>query len=163
MTVQPQHQEPPMPTTVAADARYDVRIEEVEYQRQGGRPLLARLYRPAGAGPFPAVLQVHGGAWVNKDRTDNDFIAKALAESGILVTSIDFRMPPEAPYPASLADINLATRWLKARARLYGSRPDWVGTFGTSSGGHQVVLAAMRPEDPRYKALSLVEAPEIDA
>ncbi len=63
------------------------------------------------------MLQVHGGAWVNKDRTDNDFIAKALAESGILVASIDFRMPPEARYPASLADINLGIRWLKARAR----------------------------------------------
>src|SRR5438034_8021329 len=101
------------------EQRQGVRVEDVEYQRQGGRALLARLYRPAGAGPFPAVLQVHGGAWVNKDRTDNDFIAKALAESGILVASIDFRMPPDAPYPGSLADINLATRWLKHRARTY--------------------------------------------
>src|SRR6202022_1080004 len=97
----------------APDARHTVEIEDVEYQRQGGRALLARLYRPSGAGPFPAALQVHGGAWVNKDRTDNDYIAKALAESGIIVASIDFRMPPEAGYPASLADINLATRWLK--------------------------------------------------
>ena len=125
--------------------------------------MLARLYRPGGAGPFPAVVQVHGGAWVNKDRTDNDFIAKALAESGIVVASIDFRMPPEAPYPASLADINLATRWLKARAAQYDSRPDWVGSFGTSSGGHQVLLAAMRPDDPRYAALPLAEAPGVDA
>jgi acetyl esterase/lipase len=148
---------------VRADARQDVRIEDVEYQRQGGHALLARLYRPAGTGPFPALLQVHGGAWTSKDRIDNDFISKALAQSGTLVASIDFRMPPEAAYPASLADINLATRWLKARARLYGSRPDWVGTFGTSSGGHQVVLAAMRPADPRYNALPLAEAPEIDA
>ena len=142
---------------------HTVEIEDVEYQRQGGRALLARLYKPSGAGPFPAALQVHGGAWVNKDRTDNDYIAKALAASGILVASIDFRMPPEAPYPASLADINLATRWLKARASRYGSRPDWVGAFGTSSGGHQVLLAAMRPEDPRYRALPLAEAPEVDA
>jgi acetyl esterase/lipase len=152
-----------MATTLEAETRPDVRIEEVEYQRQGGRALLARLYRPAGAGPYPAVIQVHGGAWVNKDRFDNDFIARALAESGILVASIDFRMPPEAPYPASLADINLATRWLKARARLYGSRPDWVGSMGTSSGGHQVLLAAMRPEDPRYAALPLADSPQIDA
>ena len=151
-----------MATTLEADSRPDVRIEDVEYQRQGGRALLARLYRPAGAGPYPAVVQVHGGAWVNKDRTDNDFIARAFAESGILVASIDFRMPPEAPYPASLADINLAVRWLKARARLYGSRPDWVGSMGTSSGGHQVLLAAMRPDDPRYAALPLAEAPQID-
>jgi acetyl esterase len=154
-----------MSATLEAEApsRSDIRIEDVEYQRQGGRALLARLYRPAGAGPFPAVLQVHGGAWTSKDRTDNDFIAKALAESGILVASLDFRMPPEAPYPASLADINLGIRWLKARARLYGSRPGWVGLFGTSSGGHQVLLAAMRPDDPRYKALPLPDAPDADA
>jgi acetyl esterase len=149
--------------TLAADTRHDVRIEDVEYQRQGGRALLARLYRPSGPGPFPAALQVHGGAWVNKDRTDNDFIAKALAESGIFVAAIDFRMPPEAPYPASLADINLATRWLKANAREFRSRAEWVGSFGTSSGGHQVLLAAMRPEDPRYSALWLADAPAIDA
>lgn len=146
-----------------ADRSTEVRIEDVEYQRQGGRALLARLYRPAGTGPYPATLQIHGGAWVHKDRTDNDFIARALAESGILVAAIDFRMPPEAPYPASLADINLAIRWLKARARTYGSRPDWVGMFGTSSGGHQVLLAAMRPDDPRYAALPLAETAPVDA
>lgn len=152
-----------MTATLDTAIRHQVTIEDVEYQRQGGRALLARLYRPSGDGPFPAALQVHGGAWTSKDRTDNDFMAKALAESGILVASIDFRMPPEAPYPGSLADINLATRWLKARARLYGSRPDWVGSFGTSSGGHQVLLAAMRPRDTRYAALPLAEAPELDA
>ncbi len=146
-----------------AETRSVIRIEDVEYQRQGGRGLLARLYRPSGAGPFPALLQVHGGAWTSKDRTDNDYIAKALAENGILVASIDFRMPPEAGYPASLADINLATRWLKARARSYGSRADRVGAFGTSSGGHQVLLAALRPDDPCYAALRLAEAPETDA
>src|SRR5947207_1095201 len=117
----------------------------------------------AATGPFPAVVQVHGGAGTSKDRTDNDFISRAFAESGILVASLDFRMPPEAPYPASLADINLGIRWLKARARTYGSRPDWVGVFGTSSGGHQALLAAMRPDNPDYAALPLPEAPQIDA
>ena len=154
---------PTLEAETRADTASGVRVEDVEYQRQGGRALLARLYRPVGTGPYPAALQVHGGAWVHKDRTDNDFMARALAESGILVASIDFRMPPEAGYPVSLADINLAIRWLKARARTYGSRPDWVGMFGTSSGGHQVLLAAMRPDDPRYAALPLPEAPDTDA
>jgi acetyl esterase len=152
-----------MSTTVEADSRRPIAVEDIEYQRQGGRPMLARLYRPSGLGPFPAAVQIHGGAWVNKDRTDNDFMAKALVESGILVASVDFRMPPEAPYPASLADINLAIRWLKARAGEYRSRADWVGAFGTSSGGHQALLAAMRPEDARYAALWLPDAPAIDA
>src|SRR6516165_10962195 len=142
--------------SMAADTHHSVAIEDLEYQRQNGRALLARLYRPSGPGPFPASLQVHGGAWVNKDRTDNDYIAKALAESGILVASIDFRMPPEAPYPASLADINLGLRWLKARARSLGSRPDWVGAFGTSSGGHQVLLGQC---EPTTRATALCRSP----
>jgi acetyl esterase len=72
-------------------------------------------------------------------------------------------MPHEAGYPASLADINLGTRWLKAQAGQYHSRADWVGSFGTSSGGHQVLLAAMRPDDPRYAALPRPEVPAVDA
>jgi acetyl esterase/lipase len=136
-----------MPDTIAAS--HAITIEDVEYQPG----MLARLYRPKGTGPFPAALQVHGGAWTSKDRTDNDFMAKALAESGIFVASIDFRMPPVAPHPGSIQDINLGTRWLKANARSFGSRPEWVGSFGTSSGGHQVLLAAMRPNDPRYTTL----------
>jgi acetyl esterase len=155
--------EEPMAMTLAPDARHDVAIEDVEYQRQNGRAMLLRIYRPSGEGPFPASMQIHGGAWVNKDRTDNAYIAKALAESGVLVASIDFRQPPEAPYPASLADINLATRWMKAHAARYRVRPEWLGAFGTSSGGHQALLAALRPADPRYCALPLAEAPALDA
>jgi acetyl esterase/lipase len=133
----------------ALEAASKITIEDVEYQKG----MLARLYRPQGPGPFPAALQVHGGAWTSKDRTDNDFIAKALAESGIFVASIDFRMPPEAPHPGSIQDINLGIRWLKGRARDFGIRAETVGSFGTSSGGHQVLLAAMRPTDPRYTVL----------
>jgi len=136
-----------MPDTIAAN--HTVAIEDVEYQKG----MFARLYRPSGAGPFPAALQVHGGAWTSKDRTDNDFMAKVLAESGIFVASIDFRMPPVAPHPGSAQDINLGIRWLKANAREFKSRPEWVGSWGTSSGGHQVLLAAMRALNPIYSAL----------
>ena len=90
---------PTLEAETRADTASGVRVEDVEYQRQGGKALLARLYRPAGTGPYPAAVQVHGGAWVHKDRTDNDFMARALAESGILVASLDFRMPPEARLP----------------------------------------------------------------
>jgi acetyl esterase/lipase len=88
---------------------------------------------------------------------------EALAAAGILVMAIDFRMPPAAPYPAAVADVNFAVRWLKAHAAELGSRPDLVGGIGTSSGGHLMMLSAMRPLDPRYRALPLREAPAIDA
>src|SRR5258706_12662 len=146
-----------------APPAYEIQVVDVEYQRQGDRALLGTLYRPLGTGPFAAVLEVHGGAWTSKDRFNNADTATTLAKAGIVVLSIDFRMPPEAPYPASLQDINLGIRWLKAHAREYGSAPERVGAYGTSSGGHQVLLAALRPNDARYRALPLASAPTIDA
>jgi acetyl esterase len=143
---------------------YGLHVEDVEYVRHGDRPLLARLFRPRGAGPFPLVVEVHGGAWCLGDRSNDIVINEPLAKSGVVVAALDFRMPPAAHYPASLADINYAIRWLKARAGELSSRPDLVGLMGTSSGAHQAMLAAMRPHDPRYAALRLPGgAPAVDA
>jgi acetyl esterase/lipase len=148
---------PPTPTA------YVIKVQDVEYRRVGDHALMATLYLPQGAGPFAAVLEVHGGAWTGRDRFNNKDTATTMARAGIIVMSIDFRMPPEAPYPASLQDINLAIRWLKAHARDFGGSPERVGAYGTSSGGHQVLLTAMRPADPRYAALPLPSAPGLDA
>lgn len=142
---------------------FEVRAEDIEYQRRDGKPLLARLYQPQGAGPFPGVVEVHGGAWMANDRLANAAIHQALAASGVVVLAIDFRMPPEAGYPAAIADINLAVRWLKAHAREFKLRPDRVGGLGTSSGGHQIMLSALCPRDPRYAALPLAASPDVDA
>ncbi len=133
----------------------DFRADDVEYQRQNGEPLLARLYRPMGPGPFPAVLEVHGGAWTSGDRFNNIAIAEALAADGVVVLSIDFRMPPQAMYPDTVADVNLGIRWLKSNAAKFNSRADLVGGLGTSSGGHLLLLNALRPADPRYAKLPL--------
>jgi len=140
---------------VEESAIYELDVEDVEYIRHGDRPLLARLFTPRGTGPFPLIIQLHGGAWCRGDRLNDTLVNEQLAKSGLVVAALDFRMPPEAPYPASLADINYAIRWLKARAAQLRSRPDRVGILGGSSGAHQAMLAAMRPHDPRYSALLL--------
>ena len=124
--------------------------EDITYQSPNGAPLLARLYRPVGPGPFPAVLEVHGGAWTGGDRFNNVAIAEALAADGVVVLSIDFRMPPVGQYPMACQDVSTGIRFLKAHAEEYGSRADLVGGLGTSSGGHLLLLAALRPNDPRY-------------
>jgi acetyl esterase len=123
-------------------------VEDVPYYQDPEVTLLARLYRPAGTGPFPTVIDLHGGAWTSGDRTQNVTIASVLAEAGILVVSLDFRMPPARRYPETLADIDQGIRWTRKHAADYGGRPDWVGGFGTSSGGHLVLLAGMRPRSP---------------
>jgi acetyl esterase/lipase len=145
-----------------SNTEYQVDERDVEYQRQAGKPWLARVYQPKGSGPFPMILDVHGGAWHNGDRLNNAGIDRALAARGIVVAAIDFHQPPEAGYPASICDVNLATRWLKAqRAEFNGISA--VGAFGNSSGGHQVVLSGFRPRHPAYSTLSLPGHAELDA
>jgi acetyl esterase/lipase len=130
-----------------------LRIDDVEYARRDGRPLLARVYRPSEGGPYPGVVAVHGGAWLFHDRTADAEIYTHIAESGAVVVSVDFRLPPAAGYPTSIADINYAIRWVKSNAETLGIAPGDVGVIGVSSGGHQAILAAMRPDDPRYAEL----------
>ena len=138
-------------------------VTEVEYRRDLNVSWMARVYQPQGTGPFPVMLDVHGGRWNRGTRTNAEVMDRALAESGIVVASIEFRLAPDHPFPAQVADINYGTRWLKAHARDFNADPGSIGAIGSSSGGHGVFLSGMRPHDPRYAALPLDEAPELDA
>lgn len=136
------------------DVASGIQVEDVEYLRYPSGPLLARLYRPKGA-PHAALVSMHGGRWTRETRLTNAVIDEALARDGALVMALDIRMPPVARYPECVADINFAIRWLKRHAREHGVAADCVGGIGTSSGGHQIMLSAMRPRDPRYAAIPL--------
>ena len=114
-----------------------VSVREVTFLEKEGQACRALIYSPKGEGPFPAVVCVHGGAWVSGDRFAAAGFAERVAGKGIVV----------------MADVNLATRWLKTRSDEYGVDPERVGGLGISSGGHLVLLSAMRFDDPRYCAL----------
>ncbi|MDE3075190.1 MAG: alpha/beta hydrolase, partial [Chloroflexota bacterium] len=148
---------------MAARVELEVEITDVDYQQLAGQARLARVYRPKAAGPFPTIVQVHGGAWNNGDRNNDAQLNRALAAQGILTAAIDFRQPPEAGYPASVQDVNLGIRWLKAHAQELGGKPGRVGALGVSSGGHLALLSALRPRDPRYGALALPAGSDVDA
>jgi acetyl esterase len=144
-------------------ATHSVQQRDIEYLQHGDLRLLARLYQPDGPGPFPAVVEVHGGAWTSGDRFSNVAIDAALARAGVVVLALDFRMPPEGVYPATVADVNFGIRWLKAHADQFHSRPDLVGGIATSSGAQTLLLNVLRPNDPRYAAIPLAESPATDA
>ena len=133
------------------DGVYDISVQELEYQQD----LAVRVYQPKGAGPFPALLDVHGGAWSAGANTNAEVMDRALAESGIVVAAIDFRLAPEHPYPAQIADVNFGIRWLKSQADDFRAEPGSVGAIGSSSGGHSVMLSAMRPHHAPYNSLDL--------
>ena len=142
-------------------ASYEITWREVEYRRQGPLGLMMRIYQPKGAGPFPMLLEVHGGAWAAQDKLFNAVSQEALARTGLVVASLDFRTSAQAPHPAAIHDINYAVRWLKAHAAEFNGVPAMMGGVGWSSGGHQIMLSAMRPEE--YTAIPLPGGADLDA
>ena len=130
-------------------------VSDVEYLRHGTKPLLARVFKPRGEGPFPALVECHGGAWCMSDRTTEHLRHEYMASHGIVSIALDFRSGNEDPYPASVQDINYAVRWAKQNARELKTRPELIGVSGQSSGGHLAMLVAMRPRNPLYSAIAL--------
>ncbi|WP_428486586.1 alpha/beta hydrolase fold domain-containing protein [Rhodopila sp.] len=134
----------------------DYTVADFNYIEHRGVPQRLRLFMPTGpsvgAGPFPLVVDIHGGAWCNGDLKDCEARDLALVGDGFAVAAVNFRHAGEG-YPASSVDINYAIRWLKAHAGKLGLKADKVGLSGQSSGGHLAMLAAMRPADPRYIAI----------
>ena len=138
-----------------------IATEDFDYIAHEGGSLTLRLFRPRGDGPFPVIVDIHGGAWNTGDLSDGEARDVFLAEAGFAVAAIDFRHGADG-YPTSLVDINYAVRWLRSRAgdlRLDAGR---IGLCGQSSGGHLAMLSAMRPGDERYAAVP-VEGGSADA
>jgi len=145
------------------DATFEVRVFDETYRSGPDGDWPVRLYQPQGKGPFPALLDVHGGAWSTGSYLNNERVDRALAESGILVAAIEFRQAPQHPYPAQVVDANYGTRWLKARAAALNADPASVGGLGTSSGGHTLMLSALKPNDPRFAAIPVSNSADEDA
>ncbi|MDX3907661.1 MAG: alpha/beta hydrolase [Pigmentiphaga sp.] len=125
-------------------------VQDIEFPSSDGHTLLGRLYRPQGDTPVPLLVDVHGGAWIRGNRLNNASMHETLAEEGIAVFALEFRMPPQVTFPGTIADVNAGLRWARQHAAELGSRPEWVGGLGTSSGGHLLMLNVLRPHDPRY-------------
>lgn len=139
-------------------------VQDVVYLQHGDEELLARIYTPEGEGPFPAVIELHGGAWSKFDRTRGQAVHEALASNGFVVVSLDFRQGVKGAYPKSPSDINYGIRWLKAHAARFNVDPERIGLSGNSSGGHLGMLVAMRPHDPSFSSIPLpAGSPQVDA
>jgi acetyl esterase/lipase len=116
-------------------------FEDLTYRTIAGETLLGRLYQPAGGRADTLVVEVHGGAWTLNDRTTNAAIHQHLAQNGIAVFALDFRLAPKHRYPAAIEDVAYGIHWAKANLK-----PKRIGGLGTSSGGQQIVLSALQPE-----------------
>jgi acetyl esterase/lipase len=115
-----------------------IEVHEVEYQSG----FLARVYRPRESAPLAAVLDIHGGGWVNGDRFQQELLDRALAANGVLVAAIDYRLAPAHPYPAAVEDVHAASAWLREQ------HAGPIGAIGSSAGGHLAILCGLRSRNP---------------
>ncbi len=129
---------------------FAARHSDVEYGVAAGESLKLDAYVPEGAGPFPAVILVHGGGWMNGDKSGGPrqaFIAPLhapLERAGLAWFSINYRLAPKHRYPACIEDMETAIRWVKAHAAEHRIDPRRIALAGESAGGHLVALAAVR-------------------
>jgi acetyl esterase len=111
-----------------------------------GGPLRIRLYRHAVAGPLPALVYFHGGGWVVGSLESHDPVCRAIAlRTPALVVSVDYRLAPEAPFPAAVEDAWAATAWLARNAEQLEVGEISVG--GDSAGGNLAAVVAIRARD----------------
>lgn len=115
---------------------------DVVYAEVGGAPLRFDHYRPLGvAEPAPAVVFVHGGAWVRGDPSQAAGNALHFAPRGIATVAISYRLAPEHRFPAPLDDVRHGLRWVRAHAGELGIDPERLALVGLSAGAHLAVLA----------------------
>jgi len=121
-------------------------------------PLPARVYRPAKI-PAPTVVFFHGGGWVAGNLYTHDRSARTLAiELEAVVVSVDYRQPPENPFPRAFEDCLAATQWAARSIAELGGDAARLGVAGDSAGGNlaAAVAQACRVGGPRLAAQLLV-------
>lgn len=102
------------------------------------------LYVPAGDGPFPLIMWVHGGGWHSGDKQpEGARLAATFLPHGFAVATVAYRLTPEAPFPAQVEDCDLALAWLRRHAAACRIDPARVGLIGHSAGAHLCALMAV--------------------
>jgi acetyl esterase/lipase len=111
-----------------------------DYVARDSGPLKADVYMPKGAGPFPGVIVVHGGAWKMGTRAQLAGVAHMLADHGYTAVAISYRLAPQYKFPAQIDDCKSAVRWMRTEAAKWKIDPEHVGGFGYSAGAQLVAL-----------------------
>jgi acetyl esterase/lipase len=125
--------------------------ETCTYASHDGVTLMADFYAPAGAGPFPALVAVHGGGWQGGARSAFQYWGPYLAERGYALFAISYRLARKGQkmFPQAVSDVLAAVQFVRASAQKLKVEPERIALFGASAGAHLAALAALGAE--RFK------------
>ena len=129
---------------------------DIVYREVDGQRLMMDVYPAAGrSARSPAVIVIHGGAWMSGNRQEMDALCIALSQNGMVAATIDHRLAPGSKWPAMLDDARAAVRFLRANAARYGIDPERVGAAGVSSGAHLSLMLGLSG-DPSSRVMSVL-------
>lgn len=136
--------------TVQAELRKDI-----EFAKPNGVSLTLDASVPAGKGPFPTVIIVHGGGFTRGDKqTFVPPLFEPLTKAGFAWFTINYRLHPQAQFPSNLEDVEAAIRWVKAHAQEYKVDLKRLVLMGESAGSALVSYAGVRAKaDTRVAAV----------
>lgn len=130
-------------------------FEAVPYRTVDDRELKLDVAIPAGDGPFPAIVMLHGGGWITGDRSRFRDEIEEAAWRGFVGVTVSYRLcrtgeetPSVDGFPAPIHDVKAAVRYLRSNADRFRIDPERIGIAGESAGGHIALLVGLtRPED----------------
>lgn len=124
------------------------RTNDIPFRTIGTTTLRLDRYDPPGAGPHPSIVVVHGGSWRNGDKgeggIDPTITNRIFAARGYTVYDIQYRLVPDAIFPAQLEDVICALGFIRSHAAADGTDPERTVLLGRSAGAHLALLAAYR-------------------
>ena len=128
------------------------RIRDIPYHDEHERHCLD-IYRPKGlSGPFPTLLQIHGGAWViSKKEHQGQPLMNELTARGWACVAINYRLSPKAKFPDHMVDVKRAIHWMRTTGQEYGIDPEFIAVTGGSAGGHLSALTALTPNKKEFQ------------
>ena len=153
---------------MTGSSEHDLRAA-LTYATHDGVALQGDLYLPKGAGPFPALVAVHGGGWQQGARSAFQYWGPYLAARGYALFTVSYRLAKKGTktFPHAVHDVISAVRFLRANAAQFHIDPERLALFGASAGAHLASLAALGanagaftdgyPDDPHAKTSAKVK------
>lgn len=138
-----------------AEARYssDIAVDyDIVYCSLEKRNLHLDIFRSLNKnGLFPAVILVHGGGWKSGTKAQMHPIAVELAKAGFLAIAVEYRLSPEAEFPAAIQDLKTAVCWTRANSMIYSIDTNKIAVLGCSSGGHLAAMLGVTNNNQKFE------------
>lgn len=116
---------------------------DLVYKKVGNRELKLDVFVPKEGEDFASLMMIHGGGWKSGDKVLQEPMALALAEMGFVTITVEYRLSPEAQYPAAVHDVKEAIRWVKSHRDQFLIDPDKVAISGSSAGAQMASLVGL--------------------